>query len=807
MLHHDLNYGLRMLIRRPGFTAVAVITLALGIGANTAIFSFANALFFQRPGLVGQPEQMATVIGFREGRLGSYWLSYPDYVDYRDRNSVFEDLAAKAQVWLFLSSGNGSSEVDGCGVSSNYFSVLGIKPLLGRFFLPEDDSTAGEHSVAVLSYQIWQSQFGGDPDIVGKSIRMNRVLFTVIGVAPEGFRGLYTASPEKLWVPSVMAGRDKAPRASSPLLNRANAWFDLIGRLKPASTIEQARSELVAIAGQLEAAYPDTNKNLSVYLAPVKGIYPFARDKELEQSSLLMAVVVCLLLIACANLAGLLLARGAERRKEIAIRLALGASRFRLVRQLLTESLILAVAGGVAGLILAAWANDLIATFYAYHFRELELRLDPLVLGYALGLSIVTGLVFGLAPALEATRFNLVPALKDSGVASGYRQSRLRASLVVAQVAISLVLLAGAGLLIQSLRSLLASPRYDQSGIAQFRLRPSRLGYNIEKAQAYHRELIRRLETQPGVQSIFLARVPPGRDWGWAAVSLPGQAPRRPEDAFRVESNEVTPRFFETLKISLLNGRAFDEGDRGGAPLVAIVNETLARRLWPQDDPVGMPLVIDRKEYRVIGVAQDTQPRRSDEQPRPYVYRAYWQSKEVDSRAFVRVAGDPRAMLLSLRQEIAAVDPDVHIGQEMSLAERTALSFESERLMGNVLSYAGAIALFLSVLGLYGVLAQAVSQRTREIGIRMALGAQVNDVLMMVVSQGLKLAFIGIAIGLALALALTRVLSSYLYGITPRDPLTFVVVALLLAGVALVACYFPARRATKVDPMVALRYE
>ncbi|MFY9572510.1 MAG: ABC transporter permease, partial [Blastocatellia bacterium] len=702
---NDLRYGVRTLIKRPGFTAVAVITLALGIGANTAIFSFVNAVFLQRPSQIAQPDRIATVIGVREGRLGSYWFSYPDYVDYRDRNTVFEDLAAKAQVWLFMSSGDGSIEVDGCAVSSNYFSVLGVNPLIGRFFLPDDDAKAAGQSVVVLGYRIWQKQFGGDPDIAGKTIRMNRAPFSVIGVAPEGFRGLHAASPEKIWVPGVFASLDKSPNAT---LNRANGWFDLVGRLKPERTIEEARAELTTVAAQLEAAYPDSNKSLTVSVAPVMGIYPFARDKEVAQTSLLIAVVSCVLLIACANLAGLLLVRGAARRKEIAIRLALGASRFRLVRQLLTESLILAITGCAAGLIFAAWATDLIASFYSYHFRELELRLDPLVLGYALMLAILTGFMFGLVPALEATRFSLIPALKDSGPTSGCRQSRFRAALVVGQVALSLVLLVGAGLLIQSLRAVLASPRYDQSGIAQFRLRPSRLGYNTQRAHAYHRELIRRLEAQPGVESVFVARVPPGRDWGWVAVSLPGQGAIRPDDVLRVDSNEVSPRFFEGLKIPLRNGRAFDEGDRSGAALVAIVNETLARRLWPESEAIGMPMVIENKEYRVTGVAQDIQPKRADEEPRPYVYRAYWQSNQVDSRAFVRVAGDPRTMLPSLRREIAAVDPDVHIGQEMPLADRTALSFESERLMGNVLIGTGVLALFLSVLGLYGVLAQAV---------------------------------------------------------------------------------------------------
>jgi predicted permease len=397
-----------------------------------------------------------------------------------------------------------------------------------------------------------------------------------------------------------------------------------------------------------------------------------------------------------------------------------------------------------------------------------------------------------------------VSALKDSP--DGY-PSRLRAALVIAQVALSLVLLVGAGLLLRSLRSVLLNPGYEQSRIAHFRLRPSRLGYDAQKSQAYHRQVIRRLETMPEVQSVVVAKVPPNSAWGNVVrVSLPGHAPVRQEDALRVDSNDITPGFFEAMSIPL-NGRDFDEGDQKGAPLVAIVNETLARRLWSDNEFRGASLIIEGKEYSVIGIAKDTHPRKSDEGPTPFLYRAYWQTDGVDSRLFVRVAGDPQTALFALRREVAAVDPDVHIGQEMSLSKRMELSFESERLMSSTLNCSGALALFLSLIGLYGVLAQRVSQRTREIGIRIALGAEVKEVLKWVLRQGLHLALTGIAVGVAAALVLTRVLSSYLYGIAPHDPLTFIIISLSLIVVAMAACYIPARRAARVDPMVALRYE
>jgi predicted permease len=380
----DLRFGARMLWKKPGFTTIAVVTLALGIGANTAIFSLINALFFQPPRLVEQSDRVVSVIGTREGRLGEHWLSRPDYLYYRDGNTVFSELAAQGAIWIYLTSGDKSTEVYGQAVSWNYFSVLGVRPLMGRFFLPEEDASPGQHPVAVMGYDFWQNHFEGDPDIIGKSVRINQTFFTVIGVAPQGFRGIYAGLPEHIWIPSMMAGIDKSRRSFS----RENTWLDMAGRLKPGRTIEEARAELTALASQLASAYPDTNKNLSVAVAPLGGIYPFAQEREVKQSSLLMAATACVLLIACANLASLLLARSASRRKEIAVRLALGAKRITLIRQLLIESLIVSMLGGAAGLLVAVWAKDLIGAFYSYSISELDIRLDPMALGYALTLSI-----------------------------------------------------------------------------------------------------------------------------------------------------------------------------------------------------------------------------------------------------------------------------------------------------------------------------------------------------------------------------------------------------------------------------------
>jgi putative ABC transport system permease protein len=798
-LRQDLRYGFRMLIKRPGFTAIAVLTLALGIGANTTIFSFVNTLYLQPPALVEKPDQLVSVVGARGNRPGEHWTTHPKYLEYRNNNTVFSELAARGQVRMYLSVGDEPKEVFGLGVSANYFSTLGVKPALGRFFLPEEDTVPGRDPVVVLSYDFWRQQFGGDPNIIGQSIYMSRLQFTVIGIAPEGFHGIFANSQELIWVPSMMSGIDKS-----------NGGFtDMIGRLKPGRTIEVAKAELTTIAGQLEMAYPDTNNNLSVYLAPLAGIHPARRQNQAQQSSLHMAVVALVLLIACANLAGLLLARGAARRKEIAVRLALGASRIRLIRQLMTESLLLSLFGGMAGLLIAFWGKDLIASFFSYNFTNLNIALDPLVLGYTLLISVIAGFIFGLVPALQATRFNLVPALKDTGLAGGYRQSKLRAALVVGQVALSLVLMVSAGLVIQSLRSVLVNPGFDHSNIAHFRLSPQIIGYDAPKAHAYYQELIRRLEALPGVESVILARVPPNAaDWGSKAhVSLPGQTAVRPEDAFEIDIDDITPGYFKSLRYPAIRGREFTEQDQRGAPLVAIVNETLSRRLWPDGEPIGRVVVIDGKEHSVIGVAETTHPHKSNEAPIPFLYRPYWQTDDISSRLFIRVAGDAQSMLALLLREMIAVNPDMHIGQQMLLSERMELSYESERLIGSLLIYSGLLALFLSVIGLYGTLAHAVNQRTREIGIRMALGARVTNILKLVMGQGLWLVLLGIAFGLMATLGVTRVLSSHLYGITASDPLTFVGISLSLLVVALLACYIPARRATRVDPGVALRYE
>jgi predicted permease len=791
-LWQDVRHALRWMRRSPGFVAVAVTTLALGIGANTAVFSLLSALLL-RPWPVEHGRELVGVYGTMDGRVYGD-LPYAVAAAYRRRTQVFSGIALHSSVWIWMDTPGGPLEVLGGAVSPDYFGVLGVRPVRGRFFLPEEDVTPGGHPVTILGYRVWKRHFDGDPTIVGKTVRLNRGSFTVIGVAPEE---LERATSQGAWIPAMMRAGGN-PQAHL----RREGWMEMVGRLQAGRTIDEARAEAAVLAQRLATHRLESGRKLGVFVAAVRGAHP-GRRSENQTEPLLAAAVAAVLLIACANLAGLLIARGAARRREVAIRLALGASRLRLIRQLLTESILLALAGGVAGLAVAWWAFDFLVSFYRYRVPNLELTLDSVVLTAGGCLSILTGVVLGLAPALDVTSGTLVPGLKEGEIAMSPRRARLRSALVITQAGVSVTLLACAGVLLQSARHVATHPGFDQDGVLQFRLRPSRVGYTAEKAAPYHRRLIRSLGELPGVEAVVLATVPPDRMFSSGKrIALPGWP-----DVIDVAGNDVTPGFLETLRIPLLHGRSFQERDQAGAPLVVAVSETLARQLWPGRPAVGETLVVNRQAHTVIGVAQDAVPRRGDEASFPYLYLSYWQIGAVDCRLLVRVKGDPHALLPKVRQAIVALDSDVHIGQEMTLAERTALSFEGELLLSNLLTLAAGVALSLCALGIYGTLAYAVSRRTKEIAVRMALGARRQDVLRMVITQGLHLMLAGWAIGIAGALAATRLLTAHLYGVAPWDLRTGLAVSALLALVVLAACYGPARRAAAMDPLSALRWE
>src|SRR5262245_351769 len=821
-LLQDLRYGARILLKRPSLTLIAVITLALGIGANLTIFSFVDTLFF-RPLPVREPYRLVTGAAIRNGT----GYAYPAYAYFRDHSKSFEALAAHFSVAPLDVVIDGDSQVArGAVVSANYFPMLGINPRLGRFFLPEEDAAPDRDPVVVISHALWQGRFDGDPSVLGREIRINGVAFKIIGVTPEEFQGVMAGKPNNMWIPTMMlhvalGGCDAiADFSCDPLL--------LIGRLAPGVEMENAQAELTVLATQLESVHPH-NKGRGVKISPALGVWE-GRGQFRYQMQLLMTVTGLLLLIACANVAGLLLAASTSRCKEIAVRLCIGAGRARLVRQFLTESLLLTLAGGALGLLVSLWAKDLLSVFYTTSdtsFRiYYDLSLNPRTLAYAFALTIIAGFLFGLAPALQATRQDLITALKDEGVSRSPHRNRLRNALVVGQVALSLAMLIPAGLLVRSAARVRQGANFDPQGVATLRLMPSLRGYSLEKAQAFIRDVTQRLEATPGVQSVSLIK---GRGMPWIGsvrvqVRLPEQAQNPPEDQLQVDCHEITPRFFETLKIPLIQGRDFDDGDSPVAPLVTIVNETLTKRMWPDGATLGRILIVTDQPYQVVGESKDAQFRNALQAPQPFLYFPYWQNgikprtdsrmaaraaanPPTNSRLVVRVAGDPQTMLPILRREISSVDANVPVSDDMPLMRQVNAVYNDVMLTSAALTSSGVIALFLSMIGLYGALAFAVSQRTREIGVRLALGAQRTDVLKLVVGQGLKLTFIGVAIGLLAALAATRLLKSLLYGVSETDPLTFVVIVLSLVIVALLACWIPARRAASLDPLVSLRVE
>jgi putative ABC transport system permease protein len=798
----DLRFGVRMLLKSRVFTAVAVLSLALGIGANTIVFSLVEALFFSPPPGLLAPDRL---VGIGELEASKQEpdpedIRYPDYLYYRDHNTVFAGLASHHGA--HLADGDLAVEIQAHVVSDNYFSVLGVNPLLGRFFLPDEDRVPGRNPVVVLSHSFWQRRFNGDTHCVGQRLKLNGVVFTVVGVARAGFQGAWVGDADDVWIPNMMAHRD------ADILNRDSTDFELIGRLKAGVTREQAQAELTLLARQLETSYPQTNKDSGVFLYALKGVHPRYQSKQAELPRLLVVTVICLLLIACANLAGLLLARGAARQKELAIRSALGSGRGRLIRQLLTEAALLALLGGAVGWALAYWSSGLFGNFYFTEVEGMrpsyELRFDGWVFLFSFLLAAITGLIFGLVPALQASRPSLIPALKDDSSAFGYRRSRLRAAFLIAQVALSVVLLIGAALMIQSLRNLTWYSGFDAGNVAYIRMKPHLSGYDRSQSYAYFRNVQQRLESLAGVESVAFVVYPPLRGWGGpAAVALPGEQFANDKDMRRVNQNTVTPVFFETLRVPLVRGRGFTSQDLQEGRRAVVVNELLAEQLWPKQEAIGRTVIVENQPCEVVGVARYSDFRRSGEPAEAFIFRAGFGG----NRMLVRLQSDPRAMLPLLRREILSVDPNVAVSEALTVTEMTQNFFAPVKMAMGVLGYAGALALLLSAIGLYGVLAMTVSGRTREIGIRRALGAPTAAVASLILREGLSLTLCGIVLGLASAAALTSFLSGYLYGVAQHDLRTFVVVGSLLTGVALLACWFPTRRAMKVDPLVALRHE
>ena len=813
-LLQDLRYGLRVLAKSPAFTLVAIISLALGIGLNTAIFSIVNTLLIRPLPVVRQQDRLV-------------WLrapiSYPDYLDYRNQAQSFTGLAAISGTSEFsFAQGSEPELIKGEYVTSNYFEVLGVGARLGRVFVDADNQTPTP--VVILSDHLWQTRFASDATIIGRQIPLNGTSFTVVGVMPKNFIGTEVGLNRELWLPFSMEPVLTPPeiaRVAEPRPNkfedRDSHWLAVFGRLKPDVSREQAAAELAEVARRVAVAYEgkaneETLRSVQL-LGLSGGMDPRDRQEALPVVGIAIAIVALVLLIACANIASLLLARAAIRRRETAIRQALGAGRPRLVRQWLTESVLLGLAGGTLGLILALWANQLLTSYLqSTPLAALDFGLDYRVLVFTLAVSVAAGVVFGIAPAIQSSRLNLITALKsiDPLQVPGAYRSRLRNIFVTAQVTLSVVLLVGAGLFIRALqRASTIDPGFNVERALTVPLNLALLRYNEAKGQTFYSDLLARVRQQPGVEDASLVRFPQ-LGFAFAQYQIFTEGSGANGEGVNTGFNIVGPNFFKTMGTPLLRGREFTEADRKGAPGTVVINETLAARLWPGADALGKRLSTTGPEgpfLEVIGVARDSKYRSLGDVARPYVYQPLLQLYNPKMTLVVRTTGEPQALTPILREQIRALDANLPIAEVKTYREQLDLSLFPSRIAAWTLGGFGALALLLAGLGIYGVVSYAVAQRTREIGVRMALGAKEKDVLGLVLWDGFIVIFAGLAIGLLLAAAATRAIAGFLYGVEAFDPLTFIGVPLVLGIVALGASYLPARRATKVDPLVALRYE
>jgi putative ABC transport system permease protein len=820
-LWRDLRYGARMLIRNPGFTFLATLSLSLGVGANTAIFSLLDALLLKRLP-VRQPERLVVVATAAPGLSEPISFSYPLFRELDEKNSVFAGMFAYATTPMSMSEGGQAERVVGELVSGDFFSVLGVGPHLGRVFSEADNRTPGGSPVTVISYNFWRRRFAADPQIVGKTINLNGYPFAVIGVAAQGFSGVAVGVAPDVRIPIMMNGQ--VFPGTPPVETRGAYWLSVIARLNAGVSVEQAQAaadNAFQIAREPDVRNnksdsPDNRifKSLHIQLNSAKTGASSSSRQFSQPLIVLMCLVGVVLLIACLNVANLLLARGATRQKEIAVRLALGAGRLRLMRQLLTEGFLLSVLGGALGLIFARLGTDALLSFLPQGRipTVIELKPDLRMLGFTLGVTLLTGLLFGLAPAIQATRPDLIPALKNEVVmvSGGGRRWELRHLLVILQVALSLTLLVGAGLFARSLRNLKAVDYgYDADQVVTLALDPAANGYKLDRLRNFYGQLNERVSALPGVKSAaYMRNVPFGDGYTRIGIEAPGYRPR-PNEEMAVLLNQVAPQFFVTFGAPILQGRDFSAQDTPESAKVVIVNNSLARYFFGAESPLGKRISLENyKDLEIVGVVADAKYRSLKEAPPQTAYIPYSQYGALGQRTLcVRATSNASALITAIRNEVRSLDPNLPVFNVKTFAEQIDESVSRERLVALLSSFFGLFALLLAALGLYGVMAYAVARRAREIGLRMALGARAGDILRLVMRETLLLVLIGIAIGLPAALAATRLTEGLLFGLTSTDPLTVTLATLVMIAVAALAGYLPARRAALVDPMVALRNE
>jgi len=818
MFQLNLKHAMRSLLKNRGFAVAVIVTFAVTIGVNTTIFSLRDAIL-ERTIQVPDAENLVAIYGTVKGEAANSLFARSDYIYFKEHLKGVSELAAHYSTSaMTLSVDNKSSQpILGSAVSANFFPMLGLRPAVGRFFLPEEDVVDGRDVVAVLSYALWTMEFGADPSIVGKQIKLNGTSFTIIGVAPANFRGIVAAgAPNDVWVPLAMSSvaytfcNSQEPDCS---------FLDLVGRLAKGNSVKQLQAEVNVVDRQLDdlkaasTGQPNSGDRVPVIVMPQRGVGALHRSQLTHLLDLLTNAAFVLLLIACVNVSGLFLVQMVVRTKEMAMRLALGSNQRQLYFQMLTEAGLLSLLGGIGGLLMAFWLSSALSKFPLLDVPNYysEMRVDTSLILFTIALGAMCAIIATIVPAIRLSRFDLLGSLKEQHSGGGLKTSRTHDALIVAQVALSLTLVAGGGLLVISLRTILSGPGFDPSRLAFFRVTPRLIEYSPEKSAALQREILARLSALPGVESVSMGQYLPWWPTATRAVSLPGKMPLRNEDKFRVEMDLIAPKYLSTLQIPLVSGREFNAADRKGTPKVVIINETLAGLMFPNSNAVGNSLVIggpEPVEHTVIGVSKDAKYHLASVKSAPFFYLPYWQYNDgLDARFCIRTASDPTAIMPAIRREIQNIDAETPMTKIVTMEQGLKGWFSAVYLSNRVLLSASAIACFLSMLGVYSLIAFSVVKRHREIGIRIALGATRRQILRLMIQRGVVLAAIGSVLGIGLAITGLRIFNSLLYGVKPANPIVLITATIVLMSVSLIAGYFPARRATNIDPIKVIRDE